>query len=932
MRLALSLLSLLLGMRPCGGDDPPPDGGVPMEDAGSDAGERDAGQDAGRDEDAGSEDAGVDARCAIVDASPRTFPVETAATLRLDLACEGEGPTTFAARFEGAALPTGAATPNEDGTWRVTLSLPATSTPGVRALELSGEVNETYPVRHHCVACVEGAVEGELSGLPEGSLVERVLEHRLDSGVVHVAIVERADGTREARILDLAGARFGEAVAMSSDGRVALEGTTSAALVIASLDASSQLQLVRHPIVGTTFGRTISLEKAVDPLEAVLEVTPENRAAARGVGTLSLTARGELLHDVENVNVGASRRFASLGEWTAGASFARFAVVPRPGVIGVPQTDEVALLVLTGDVATGRYVLQAMTLPSVGEPVELARLEWTGRTRDVSWENAMPTGFLAEPVDVDGDGDLDVTGAVAFGADVEAFVLRAEGDTFAASSTPLPKLPLRVAYPDDGARFVRPPTSTAVAGGIAVFVITARAAFGKGTFATHVPMEMELRVGEGAGWNAFDATAQEGSEARVAFGAPGGSVQWIVQDSRVAAPRRSAAPATSTWATIERANDHGGLWNFHVWTDSAARVPVVSVVATTSVPRTETDLVAGARLPLGANEILLEVEELTPEVVYVRRGEGTLSSEGALSASREGFGEEAYVMAFPDVAGMRAMGGGQVGVIVTGPDGAELRIGRVEVDVERRVTLVDEVVLGGAPSAESLGLSAWPEGLLPATMPTRVFLHALPLARETTDAPAPTGTTDDVIALVARDTGTACPLALVLYPGADLTAAPVVLSTSDDPRCAGLEVPVSAMRGLPTRSVTNVRSAHETVSWLPPGAEPVEVVVSVWARQPTVASPDTVRAFELGRGSVGPGRGGRGSSVRFELPAVGDVDGDGLDDVWIDTRFEGTMRPTLRRGGGTTGVTRDAELVPPERIRRRTKGGFVVDIDGIGDR
>ncbi|MEZ4254026.1 MAG: hypothetical protein R3B99_37945, partial [Polyangiales bacterium] len=272
------------------------------------------------------------------------------------------------------------------------------------------------------------------------------------------------------------------------------------------------------------------------------------------------------------------------------------------------------------------------------------------------------------------------------------------------------------------------------------------------------------------------------------------------------------------------------------------------------------------------------------------------------------------------VAGMRAMGGGQVGVIATGPDGAELRVGRVEVTADRRVTLVDEVVLGGAPSAESLGLSAWPEGLLPATMPRRVFLNALPLARDATDAPVPTGTTDDVIALVARDTGTACPLSLVLYPGADLAVAPVVLSTSDDPRCAGLEVPLGTMRGLPTRSVTNFRGAHESLAWVPPGAEPVEVVLSVWARQPTAGMPDALRAFELGRGTVGPGRGGRGSDARFELPAVGDVDGDGLDDVWIDTRFEGTMRPTLRLLGGDR-LVREARSAPTCARVRGGRGG-----------
>ena len=212
------------------------------------------------------------------------------------------------------------------------------------------------------------------------------------------------------------------------------------------------------------------------------------------------------------------------------------------------------------------------------------------------------------------------------------------------------------------------------------------------------------------------------------------------------------------------------------------------------------------------------------------------------------------------------------------------------------------------------------KGFVPATMPRRVFLNALPLARDASDAPLPAGNDDDVIALVGRDTGTACPLALVLYPGANLTAAPVVLSTSDDPRCAGLEIPLGTMRGLPTRSVTNVRGAHETASWSPPGAEPVEVVLSAWARQPTNAMPDALRAVELGRGTEGPGRGGRGSSVRFELPAVGDVDGDGIDDLWIDTRFEGTMRPTLRLLGGN-GLVREARSAPTCVRARRGRGG-----------
>jgi len=142
--------------------------------------------------------------------------------------------------------------------------------------------------------------------------------------------------------------------------------------------------------------------------------------------------------------------------------------------------------------------------------------------------------------------------------------------------------------------------------------------------------------------------------------------------------------------------------------------------------------------------------------------------------------------------------------------------------------------------------------------------------------------TDDLLAVVPWETGTGCPLATVLVPGASLNvveniAGAVVLSTSEREDCADLAIPVGA-----------VDSDGEGAEWavlaqVDPEAETVHLQEVVWDGAAWLTLP----GVELATRSV--------AAVN-----TGDIDGDGTQELLLDlpaTDSRPATRLSLLTGG-----------------------------------
>ncbi|HJL25625.1 MAG TPA: hypothetical protein RMH80_25665, partial [Polyangiaceae bacterium LLY-WYZ-15_(1-7)] len=474
-----------------------------------------------------------------------------------------------------------------------------------------------------------------------------------------------------------------------------------------------------------------------------------------------------------------------------------------------------------------------------------------------------------------------------------------------------------------------------------------------------IGLAAELRVparGGDAEWNAVDATAQEGSDGRYPMGpddadgdgVPDGRRTWVEQEARSAAPRVLAeAPMGTVGATVAAlgAPEGGRLdvlangrlqWSIARADDAPGAAP--------ALPLEAGELLRGLPTPLGRATFLVETRQIEDGAVFrqVVRRSGDRVERGRRDPS---------VWFYPGSTRLRAIGPCGDGC----PDGQEvswvdeegvLQLGRIDpgsvavaLAGEGPLALVEgsTVALGAAPTGADLGLDVLPGTLAETTRPQRVSTWALPFATDPEDPPAPPGrpVREELVAVHAWDTGTACPLALLLYPDGDATAEPEVLSTSDAEDCGGLELPVATSNGGGALGVfvfapSSVGAAAMLVTGPWAGDARTEVSLSIWGRQPTQSDPeprvrrrpDLLQAEwdELIDESV---------EMLRENPlqgmAVGDVDGDGLDDVWQDRAWLESGRPTLRLGGGPAGGLREERAAPPVR---RFKGRGPIQLTG----
>ncbi|HJL28761.1 MAG TPA: hypothetical protein RMI62_06800, partial [Polyangiaceae bacterium LLY-WYZ-15_(1-7)] len=625
-----------------------------------------------------------------------------------------------------------------------------------------------------CASCADGsALDGQLAGFEAGAALTEVLGWADARGVARVGVARTAAGERIAQALDLE-LGFGAAVPLSERGEVVLTGGTGdvqAQLVdVAPGEGGAITATARDLPAGSLgFGDVKLLPTTSEPITEVYDALPLRAGDVQGVAALAGLPGGGLLLDVSSVGV-ESRRYASLGAWNADTPWARFALVRLRGIgVAQPTVGDLGALVLVGDPASGRYQLQILTLPIVGEPTLLARLEITDApTPDEGWLVPEPSAQLALG-DPDGDGDVDLLVLLGFGREARLVVFELTGDDWAPRAHPLPALPLRAAFErcgdgscrreaarrsggfDEDADLIATPDLAALR------VPVGGSVEGVGEIGLAAELRVPARGGD-AEWNAVDATAQEGSDGRYPMGpddadgdgVPDGRRTWVEQEARSAAPRVLAeAPMGTVGATVAAlgAPEGGRLdvlangrlqWSIARADDAPGAAP--------ALPLEAGELLRGLPTPLGRATFLVETRQIEDGAVFrqVVRRSGDRVERGRRDPS---------VWFYPGSTRLRAIGPCGDGC----PDGQEvswvdeegvLQLGRIDpgsvavaLAGEGPLALVEgsTVALGAAPTGADLGLDVLPGTLAETTRPQRVSTWALPFATDPEDPPAPPG-------------------------------------------------------------------------------------------------------------------------------------------------------------------------------------------------
>ncbi|MBX3251238.1 MAG: hypothetical protein KF901_28935 [Myxococcales bacterium] len=949
------LLVVLALASACPIDDTPVDGEIP-----DDAGSPDGGAPDGDPPDGGAPDGAApdgDAapgRCAIVDGRPRTFPVDTEGTLTLELDCGDDLPGGLRVRIDeglSTLLEAGAATRGDDGRWYVRVTVPAVEAPGVRRLWLEPRDGARlgWNLHHHCLDCLVPPAEG-LAGLPAGHAIDRLLAYRAGGRTTHVVLASAPDGRREARILDLEGGRFGDALALAP-GEVATlvaAAADTAALVIVGPDAEGTLSVLRHPIVGTTFGRPVRLPTSDEAVEEILDVRETVDGEARGVAVLAALSDGGLLFDATSGGAGGSRRFRSLGAWNDRTPRARFGLVATPRFTGTtPRTSELAALVLTGDPSTGRHRLEVMTLPASGDPTTLGELSFEVPPPAVwpdHWERWNLGVVFGRGAPVSERERASVV--VASPGGVEVIRLRARGDAFALELVSAPRLPAALGFratpsaPANRRAFDHVGVGQALEdGGLR---LPATQLLGGPEHGTSIAVVLSLRVSDGssgstAAWGPVEPARRvcrtlpelcrpadrrlygnplhEGQAA--IFEADLDGLDDLEQDAQSASPR--VTTSTASEGPPPRCEGHGVCSFGRCFCLDAEEQGVAAELAPGSG--------RFVTVPLDPAEIVLDLVPLDEDLVLVRSIDTTvgqrhhrlLRREGELLRGERRVGDPLLARGIELLQPLGARADGRVAMVVA-ERGAEpmVQVGSVSVSAEGELSFDGVVTLGGAPVARDFGLEALPHGMRAAMLPREVYLYALPNGpRDQGDLPVvPVDAHAEVVAVLRRDAVSRddCPLATALFDARDLSAASV-LSTSEANDCTGLEVPVgfarSGVRRVERELPVGAVESPLTVPWRPVSRWREEVTLSTYARRASQGDPAGARlerAHEL--------FGGWDFCLdHIELVSVGDIDGDGLDDLWIDTSFLESGRPTLRRGGAIEEVFGEPRAAPSTPLR-----------------
>ena len=142
--------------------------------------------------------------------------------------------------------------------------------------------------------------------------------------------------------------------------------------------------------------------------------------------------------------------------------------------------------------------------------------------------------------------------------------------------------------------------------------------------------------------------------------------------------------------------------------------------------------------------------------------------------------------------------------------------------------------------------------------------------------------TDDLLAVVPMETGTACPLATVLVPGTSLDSAAnvagtVVLATSDREDCADLAVPVGAL------DIDGEGAEWAVLAQADPDAGTTRLRELVWDGEAWLLLPGVTLPV-----------------ATLSAVNTGDLDGDGVQDLLLDLPADGD-RPATRLSLHTRG-------------------------------
>jgi hypothetical protein len=671
------------------------------------------------------------------------------------------------------------------------------------------------------------------------------------------------------------------------------------------------------------------LPTSEEPVVEILDVHETDDGGARGVAVLALLSDGGLLFDVTSGGTGGSRRFRSLGAWNDRTPRVRFGLVTTPSVNGeTPASSQLAALVLTGDPASGRHRLEIMTLPASGDPVALGELSFDVPS-EPAWSDAVGHADLwrgaplfARPGlgPLPGAERAPVLVASSGGAQLIRIVARRDGyalERIVAPPLPVPALfspPSRNLGPNRRAFeiIIADPWE-----GWSIRVPTTQI-FGGAGDRVEVPLVLSLRTSEGTGgstasWGAVEPARRGCVRSlpescrpvdRRIYGNPifdGVSIVFEVQlehDAELSAPR----VVTTTSAPFEPPPrcEGRGVCSFGRCFCLDAEEGVVAEVSPGSgrfaaIPRDEGELVLDL-VPLDADLVLVRSADARTGARFHR----FLRREGERLGGERSPGDPLLAQGVVLLQPLGARADGRVAMVVSDRGGAELvRVARVEVSAEGELAFRDVITLGGAPSARDLGLERLPPGLRAAMLPREVYLYALPHGpRVPEDLPVvPEDAHLEVVAVLRRDpvSGEGCPLATTLSDARDLGVPATVISTSEAADCTGLELPVGFMRLGPRRVELDDLSSDAAVSpltlpWRLPARWSEAVPLSTHERQATQRDPRALRRHK-------PEMLFQEWDQLIDEYAIGDLDRDGLDDLWIDAPYLDSGRPALRRGG-----------------------------------